>query len=37
MTPETLRGPPVRQATTVRSDIAHTFDTFVARSAPGGR
>ncbi|GAB3007804.1 SRPBCC domain-containing protein [Amycolatopsis acidiphila] len=29
MTPETLRRPPVRQATTVRSDIAHTFDTFV--------
>ena len=25
-----LRPPPVRQATTVRSDQAHTFDTFVA-------
>ena len=25
-----LRPPPVRQATTVRSDRAHTFDTFVA-------
>jgi Activator of Hsp90 ATPase homolog 1-like protein len=25
-----LRRPPARQATTVRSDIGHTFDTFVA-------
>jgi hypothetical protein len=25
-----MRRPPVRQATTVRSDIGHTFDTFVA-------
>jgi hypothetical protein len=24
-----LRRPPVRQATTVRSDVGHTFDTFV--------
>jgi uncharacterized protein YndB with AHSA1/START domain len=24
-----LRRPPVRQATTVRSDVAHTFDVFV--------
>jgi uncharacterized protein YndB with AHSA1/START domain len=26
----TLRRPPIRQATTVRSDRAHTFDVFVA-------
>ena len=25
-----LRRPPVRQSTTVRSDVRHTFDTFVA-------
>lgn len=25
-----LRRPPIRQATTVRSDLAHTFDVFVA-------
>jgi len=25
----TLRRPPVRKATTVRSDVGHTFDTFV--------
>ena len=25
----TLRRPPVRQSTTVRSDVRHTFDTFV--------
>ncbi len=24
-----LRRPPVRQSTTVRSDLGHTFDTFV--------
>lgn len=29
MTSEALRRPPVRQATMVRSDIEHTFDTFV--------
>jgi uncharacterized protein YndB with AHSA1/START domain len=28
--PVPLRPPPVRQATTVRSDQAHTFETFVA-------
>jgi Activator of Hsp90 ATPase homolog 1-like protein len=29
MTPDTLPRPPVRQATVVRSDVTHTFDTFV--------
>jgi hypothetical protein len=29
MTPETLHRPPARQATMVRSDVTHTFDTFV--------
>ena len=31
--PMTMRRPPVRQATTVRRDVAHTFEVFVATIA----